>query len=382
MARTIAELKALGLTKNQILDRLNGASNQRDVSKAQLKQIGFDTSRSSQILKNQSAGRATWNANDNSKSALEAALAKSKPGGGGGAGGGTGGAPQAPAYDPMEEYLRQQQERQQASAFSLMSGLLDQYGLNELASDLRRMIEQGITDEASITLTLQGTDAWKQRFAGNEMLRSKGLRVLTPKEYIDTEIAIAAAMQQYGLPEDFYNQKSDFAQWIGNNVSAAELNERLQSWSDLAHRQDPAVTAQLQAMGMTHGDLMAFMMDPDRANPLIQKKYKSTLIGASARRAGLTTSIEYADKLAGMGITEEQAQAGYAAISEGLPTLDKLGDIYGQDYNQTDFEAEVFEGNGEATKKRKRLASQERAAFSGSSGVAAGSLRESTAGLF
>ena len=111
-------------------------------------------------------------------------------------------------------------------------------------------------------------------------------------------------------------------------------------------------------------------------------KYKTALIGAAARRTGLTANNAYAERLAGMGITEEQAQAGYAVISENLGAVDKLGEIYGLDYSQGDFEAEVFEGDGEATRKRKRLASQERAAFSGSSGVTSGSLSQSTAGQF
>jgi hypothetical protein len=73
-----------------------------------------------------------------------------------------------------------------------------------------------------------------------------------------------------------------------------------------------------------------------------------------------------------------------------LPTAEKLSSIYNQsniNYAQAEGEAEVFKGNQDAATKRKRLASLERAAFSGSSGMGQGALSSgrtkssSTAGL-
>ena len=269
------------------------------------------------------------------------------------------------------------------SAFDLMFGILQEYGLESLGDRLKELIVGGVEDQASLTLSLQDTDEWKQRFAGNEALKKNGLPVLSVAEYLATERAMSQVMRQHGLPEGFYDDPADFAKFIGNSVSPSEVEERVRSWSDLATRgTDPAIRDQLRAMGMGDGDLTAYFMDPERAAPLIQQKYKTALIGASARRAGLTTDTAYAERLAGMGITEQQAQAGYALISENLDATTRLGDIYGDGYNQRDFESEVFQGDGNATRKRKRLASQERASFSGQSGVAQGSLRQSSAGQF
>ena len=268
------------------------------------------------------------------------------------------------------------------SIYDLMYGLLQQYGLGSLAGTLRNLVEQGITDQASITLRLMDTDEWRQRFVGNELLKQNGLPMLTVAEYLAVERAYAQIMRNYGLPDEFYNGPDDFGKFIGNSISAAELQERVAAYADLVNRDDPHIKAQLAAMGMSEGDLLAFYIDPERANPILQKKYKATLIGASARRAGISTSTEYAEYLAGLGITEQQAQAGYAVIGEFLPFADKLGDIWGEDYQQRDFEGEIFEGNADSTRKRKRLASRERAAFRGSSGVAAGSLNEKTQGQF
>jgi hypothetical protein len=50
--------------------------------------------------------------------------------------------------------------------------------------------------------------------------------------------------------------------------------------------------------------------------------------------------------------------------------MSDLASIYGTSYTQRTAEKAVFEGNAAATNKRKNLASQERANFSGAAGGA------------
>lgn len=270
----------------------------------------------------------------------------------------------------------------QQSAFDYMSDLLAQYGLSSLAQTLRGLIMDGITDSASLSLALQNTNEWKVRFAGNEALRQKGLPVLSVAEYLANERSYSQALKQYGLPEGFYDDPSDFAKWIGSSVSPNEVMQRAQMYADVAKREDPAITQQLRSMGFNDGDLIAYMMDPARALPLVQQKYQTSLVGAAARRTGMVADNDYAQHLADLGITEQQAGQGYGLISEGLKTAERLGDIYGEEFGQRDFEQEVFENNGQASAKRKRLASQERAAFGGSSGIGRGSLGRNSGGSY
>ncbi|MDP9820484.1 hypothetical protein [Nocardioides massiliensis] len=269
------------------------------------------------------------------------------------------------------------------SAYDVMRQMLDQYGLGSLSSVLRKLIERGITDQASVMLELQNTAEWKQRFAGNEMLRQRGLGVLTPAEYLAVERSYAQVLRNYGLPEGFYDDPSDFAGFIGNQVSAAELQQRAQAYSDLANREDSAIKDQLRAMGMGQGDLLAYMMDPNRAAPLIQRKYQTVLLSAAARRQNLGVDEEYAGRLAELGVTEGDAIRGYGSIKAGLHTFQTLGDIYGSTFDQRDYEQEVFEADGQSARKRHGLASQERAAFSGRSGLDGRTLaRDRAAGQF
>lgn len=270
----------------------------------------------------------------------------------------------------------------QQSAFDIMSDLLNQYGLGSLTGTLQNILLSGITDQTEISLQLQGTQEWKTRFAGNELLRQQGLPVLDVAQYLSVESSYAQVLKNYGLPAGFYDDPSDFSKWIGNSVSANEIQQRASMYSDLATREDSALTDQLQAMGLSKGDLMAFMMDPSRAQPLLAQKYQTALIGGAARRAGVTSNVAYSQHLADLGISEQQATQGYGQIAAELNPLQKLGDIYNDAVTVNDLESETFDGNGAVTQKKKRLASQERAAFSGSAGVGQGSLGRSNTGQY
>lgn len=270
----------------------------------------------------------------------------------------------------------------QQSAYDQLYALLDEFGLGSLAGTVKQLLLDGINDSASIQLRLQETAEWKARFAGNEMLKSKGLGVLSPAEYLAVERSYAQVMKQYGLPSGFYDDPSDFAKFIGNSVAPSEVQTRVQMYADLANREDPATRAQLQSMGMGQGDLLAYMIDPARAQPLIQNKYQTALIGSAARRAGVAADNTYASSLAARGVTEQQAAEGYGLISGSLKDAGLLAGASGESYGLADMQAEVFGNDGGAGKKRKRLASQERARFGGSQGTAAGALRQSGSGSY
>jgi hypothetical protein len=270
----------------------------------------------------------------------------------------------------------------QQSAYDIMAAMLNQYNLGSLADTLKGIISGGITDQAEIQVTLQSTSEWKRRFHGNELLKAAGVPVLSVAEYLSTERSYAQVMKNYGLPVGFYDDPDDFAKFIGTNVSPNELQQRAQMYADVARREDPAVTDQLRSMGMGEGDILAYMMDPNRALPLIQQKYQTTLLGAASRRSGLVTDNSYLSHLADLGINEQQASQGFGQIAGELPRAQQLGDIYNDQITQSDLQAEAFDGDGSVTTKKKRLASQERASFTGSAGVGQTSLRRNTSGSY
>ncbi|MGH3628780.1 MAG: hypothetical protein ACRDRL_15270 [Sciscionella sp.] len=271
------------------------------------------------------------------------------------------------------------------SAYDIMHQQLADWGLTSLSATLQGLVSGGVTDANELQLSLEGTDEWKTRFAGNQNLIAKGQAPLDVSTYLSTEQSYAQVMKQYGLPQGFYDDPSDFAKWIGDSVSPSEVQTRMQMYSDLATREDNSVTQQLSSMGMSKGDLMSYMADPDRSLPLLQNKYQTTLLGAAARRAGVTASSnDFLSQLATEGISEQQATSGYGQIAAEMPEAQKLGNIHHESLTQSDLEKATFENNGPATNKLKRLTNEEQAAFSGnsSSGVQTGSLRKNPAGSY
>ena len=268
------------------------------------------------------------------------------------------------------------------SAFDWMRQMLRTYGLDSLAGNIEDWIRDGITDAAELELRLQQTDEWKIRFAGNEELRRAGLPVLSVSEYLSVERAYAQVMKNYGLPTGFFDDPSDFAGFIGKSVSPSELQTRVQMYSDVAKREDPAVISQLQALGLSEGDILSYFVDAERAMPILQRKYQQTLIGAASRRAGVATDNDYLGHLADIGVTEQEAITGFGATRELADTYGQLGSIHGESYTAADASREVFESDATAKKKRKRLASRERAAWSGEAGTDAASFQRLTGGAY
>jgi len=186
-----------------------------------------------------------------------------------------------------------------------------------------------------------------------------------------------------GLPAGFYDSPDDFAGFIGQDTSAAEIKLRADAAARAVNNTDPAYTQALRDIyGIDEGMMAAFMLDAERARPLIEKQAKAVEFGTAAVRQGLQATRvgeQFAQRGPATGYTADQ---GYSAIAGMLPTASKLGQVYGQTYDQATAEQEVFSGLESAKRKRQKLGQMETATFSGQSGVAAGSLKASKSGQF
>ena len=87
---------------------------------------------------------------------------------------------------------------------------------------------------------------------------------------------------------------------------------------------------------------------------------------------GLETGVSVAEQLAAQGVTQAEAQKGYATIADILPTAERLSAVYGstlEGYNQSSAEQEVFNTLASAQRKRQRLSAAEVGTFGASSGM-------------
>ena len=293
------------------------------------------------------------------------------------------------SYNTYIEQTKQEEKRAQGqSAYDLLFTQFQQYGMGALVEPLKQFIQQGLSS-AEFTLRLRDTDAYKKRFAANASRIAKGLSALNEAEYIGLEDQYQNIMREYGLPASYYargemGRQEGFEKFLANDVSAAELEDRVLTAQSRVLNANPEVLASLKQFypGITDGDILAYTLDPDKALTDIKRKVTAAEIGGAAMQAGLKTGMTRAEELAAAGVTKKEAQEGFQTVAEVAPRGGQLAEIYKQSpYTQTTAEAEVFglAGSTEAAKQRKKLTSLETAAFGGSSG--AGAIARDRAGV-
>ena len=285
--------------------------------------------------------------------------------------------------------IEEEKRADRKSAYDLLYSEFKQYGLEALVSPLKSLIEEGVSP-SEFTLRLRETDAYKKRFAANAQRVAKGLRALSEAEYIGTEDQYQDVMRRYGMPESYYTKgelgiQSGFERFLAGDVSAVELEDRIQTAQNRVVNSNPEVTKALKEFypGISNGDILAYVLDPANAIEQIKRKVTAAEIGGAAIQSGLKTGMTRAEELAAAGITKAQAQQGFQTVAEVAPRGSQLAEIYKQDpYTQTTAEQEVFglAGATEASKQRKKLTQLETAAFSGSAG--AGAIARDRAGAF
>ena len=265
------------------------------------------------------------------------------------------------------------------SAYDLLQSEFDQYGLGALVAPLKDLVQQGASG-ATMSLALQNTDAYKQRFSANQSRIAKGLAALRPAEYIAMEDQYQNIMRQYGLPDSYYSKDSTgkqagFDQLLANDVSATELNDRISTAQNRVMNANPEVLQQLKIYypDITNGDILSYALNPGNALDALKRKVTASEIGGAAAAAGLSDSATQAEQLAAYGITGAQAQQQYGNIAQLAQRGSQLANIYGQQpYGQNQATAEIFNtaGQTEAQNQRKKLTSLEQAQFAGQGGTA------------
>lgn len=264
-------------------------------------------------------------------------------------------------------------------AAEALIALFTDYGLGSLAPQIVQMIQDGFSAD-TITIKLRETKEYKERFAANETRRKKGLVDLSPAEYVATERSYRQIMAAAGMPVGFYDSNEDFRKFLENDVSPTELQGRVTIAQDALNNADSNVLDYFKQY-YSSGEMVAYLLDANRAAPLIEKQYRSAQIGGAAARQGLALDVGTAESLAGSGVSATDAQAGFGFIAQELPNASKLADIYDEGgLTLSDLAQEVFQDNADTAKKRKKLASQERASFGKSSALTKSSLTSSGAG--
>lgn len=254
-------------------------------------------------------------------------------------------------------------------AYLALTTLFQSYGLGSLASKIYDYVKNGYSSD-TISILLQDTPEYKARFAGNVARQKAGLPVLSPADYLSTEDSYRQIMRQAGLPSGFYDNTSDFVNFIGSDVSPTELQSRVDLASQATAMANPAYKEALQQMGLDSASITAYYLDPTKALPILQKQAATAAIGAEALQRGFNFDQQYAENLATEGVTQQQAAATYSQIGQQFNQLQTLGSIYGSAWTQRQAENAAFIGSSEAVQQQAQLIGQEKAQFSGGAGGA------------
>jgi len=287
------------------------------------------------------------------------------------------------------------QAASQQNAITFLTQTFTDMGLGaDIASAVTDLVKQGYTAD---TIQLMAQDpkstnplavAFQQRFPANAARMAAGLPVLSPAEYLATERSYAQVLGSYGLNNNFATNKDVFTKLLTNDISPTELNSRASTAKQVIENTDPAVTQQLQAFyGLTQGDMIAHVLDPSIATPIIEKQISTAQIGAEASRYGANINQSYGEQLTALGITQAQAAQGFQNIAQQQAALQSVASA-NPAYLQAGsvgsaLQAATFGTTGAVQSQQEldRLKAAAANPFGGSSGVSKGSLMGSEEGI-
>lgn len=255
----------------------------------------------------------------------------------------------------------------QRDAAAALISMFSNYGLQTLAGRIIDMVKQGFSSD-TMSIMLEKTPEYQKRFAANAARMKKGLSVLSPAEYIQTERAYSQILNQSGMPKGFYDQQSDYQKFLENDLAPTELNDRVKMWQSEALKDQAGLDAIRKITGLGASDYAAYLMDPARATPLLTKAAQAVSFAAAAGRHGFDVSKQLATQYGNLDVTASNAEQGFAAIQEVQGQTDKLARMYGLGgYDVNDAAAEVFAGDAVQKAKRAKASNAEKATFNDSS---------------
>jgi hypothetical protein len=260
----------------------------------------------------------------------------------------------APSTDPDQD------------AYAYFKAELHKYGLDNLADWAITYLVQHGDDPDGFMLALSETKEFKVRFWAIDERAAAGLPPISVEDVLTYEAQWNSMANKYGLPPSM--QGRDFAQKLMvANVSPAEAEERITQGYVQMHNATPEVKQAFNTYFGVQGDaaLAAFFIDPELAVPDLEKMVDVAKIGGTAQQHGWNLSQGTATQLAGMGLSEQGAQQGFAHLDTErhlfTPTLDE-----DQSINQDVGIAAEFGMDGVSQERLRQIAARRKALYSGS----------------
>lgn len=260
--------------------------------------------------------------------------------------------------------MEAQETQDDRDALTIIRDALAGYGLEGLANDAYRFLMEGSSSE-SVMIQIKDTELFRERFKGMETRSKLGLPAISPAEYIRLERDYRQTMSAAGLPEGFYDSPDDFAEFIGNDVSPAEMTQRVSMATTAVSNVNPELKNQLREMygiGVENdGELISYFLDPERGVNVIEQRLQMESAGLSAaaiQATGQGIGTGVARQLAGQNVQQRE-------ISQRLGQQAGLTQqVFGEQnaVTSTELAAASFGLDSETTAQVRRLRQRRQAA--------------------
>lgn len=301
-----------------------------------------------------------------------------------------------PGYVSPEEQARLDREKadkeaKRQSALDTLTSWFTEFGIDDAATQQGQSLSsliwgwlQGDKSMDWIKLELRKTDQYKARFPGMDALSKKGMAI-SEAEYISNERAYLQVLSAAGF-EKIYGTRANYASFMTAEVSPQELASRVQIAKDYVNMVAPAsVKEQLRTLyGMTNDEMAAYMLDTSEGKKqslaALESEYTRRVgqanVGGAAQDVGFGLSTSLRDQIASMGYDYNRSAAGLSQVRMQENPYRRLGQLYGVQTSTDELVQETFGlgGGAETATKKRKLASRERAAFSGTSALGQSSL--------
>lgn len=193
---------------------------------------------------------------------------------------------------------------------AFFQSLLESFGLGSLASFAASQAFQGVSD-AEFIQNLELEEEYRTQFAPIFERRELGLPPITPADVLSNRRQIAQLEQFYELPTGTLDADA----FLVGDVSYNEAQARVAFAAQLRDDEDPAVMAELRAMGVSDGGILAFGLNQDVALGALQEQVRVAQISVGARRGGFSLTVEEAAALEDQGLSVADVEQRAAALT-------------------------------------------------------------------
>ena len=255
-------------------------------------------------------------------------------------------------------------------------------GMPELADIITQSFQVNVGNDALVYEDLRKSEPYRRRFKGNFDRVAAGKNFISEAAYIQQENAYAQTLAAYGAGS--LANRGNYEKFIAGDISNVELANRFDTAYNRVTKAvdsgDKALVDELKRMypGVTDNELATSLLLGTEGSEFLKTKIDIAEIKAAETETGVQSALG-AGFLQSQGIDRTKARVGLSKVAEQKTGIEQASRIFGETSTEG-LQKELEQENllGQTSKRTKRLASQARAEFGGTSAIKAGSLGRKT----